>query len=197
MNYLSRAVVVTLLVAAIPATIVVAQQAEQEPAESKKEWKGPSPETKARLEDGRIAMAKTALQLNEEQEKLWAPVEEQIRADYAAHRKMREEWHAKRAERHDREDHGKLTLPERVERRSEKMSKRATMLSERAERAKEFGEVLKPFYASLSDEQKEVANHVLRRFAGGMKGHRRHAHRRMCSGRGGRHHDGDRRGSWH
>ena len=192
MNYLSRAVAVALLLAAIPATIVVAQQ-----AESKKEWKGPSPETKARLEDGRIAMAKTALKLNEEQEKLWAPVEEQIRADYAERRKKREEWREKHAERRDRKDRGKLTLPERIERRSEKMTKRATMLSERAERTKEFGEVLKPFYASLSDEQKEVANHVLRRFAGGMKGHRRHAHKRMCGGRGGRHHGGDRRGSWH
>ncbi|MFA9442524.1 MAG: hypothetical protein ACERIG_02915, partial [Hyphomicrobium sp.] len=89
MNYLSRAVAVTLLAVSIPATIVVAQQAEQEPVESKKESKGLSPETSARLEDGRIAMAKTALKLNEEQEKLWAPVEEQVRADYAERRKRR------------------------------------------------------------------------------------------------------------
>ena len=196
MNYLSRAVAVTLLAVSIPATIVVAQQAEQEPVESKKESKGLSPETSARLEDGRIAMAKTALKLNEEQEKLWAPVEEQVRADYAERRKRRDQWREKRAERRDRKDRGKLTLPERVDRRSEKMTKHATRLSERAERTKEFAEVLKPFYASLSDEQKEVANHLLRRFAGGMKGHRRHAHKRMCGGRGGWRHGG-RRGSWH
>lgn len=196
MNYLSRAVAVTLLAVSIPATIVVAQQAEQEPVESKKESKGLSPETSARLEDGRIAMAKTALKLNEEQEKLWAPVEEQVRADYAERRKRREEWREKRAERHDRKDRGKLTLPERVERRSEKMTKHATRLSERAERTKEFAEVLKPFYASLSDEQKEVADVVLSRFASGMKRHRHHAGKRMCGGRGGWRHGG-RRGSWH
>ncbi|MGI9404528.1 MAG: Spy/CpxP family protein refolding chaperone [Hyphomicrobium sp.] len=196
MNYLSRAVAVTLLAAAIPATMVVAQQAEQEPVESKKEWKGLSSETKARLEDGRIAMAKTALQLNEEQEKLWAPVEEQIRADYAECRTRREQWREKRAERRDGQGRDKLTLPERVEHRSEKMTKRATRMNERAERTKEFAEVLKPFYASLSDEQKEVADVVLRRFAGGTKGHRRYAHKRMCRGRGGWRH-GSRRGSWH
>lgn len=189
MNYLSRAVAVTLLAAAIPATVVVAQQAEQEPEEPKKEWKGLSPETRARLEDGRIAMAKTALQLNEEQEKLWAPVEEQIRADYAARSKMRAEWR-------DQKDGAKLAFPERVERRSEKMSMRATRMNERAERTKEFAEVLKPFYASLSDEQKEVANVVLRRITGGMKGHRRHAHKRKCAGRGGWRHGGG-RGSWY
>jgi hypothetical protein len=196
MNYLSRAVAVTLLAVSIPATIVVAQQAEQEPVESKKESKGLSPETSVRLEDGRIAMAKTALKLNEEQEKLWAPVEEQVRADYAERRKRRDEWREKRAERRDRKDRGKLTLPERVERRSEKMTKHATRLSERAERTKEFAEVLKPFYASLSDEQKEVADVVLSRFASGMKRHRHHAGKRMCGGRGGWRHGG-RRGSWH
>ena len=192
MNYLSRAVAVTLLAVSIPATIVVAQQAEQEPVESKKESKGLSPETSARLEDGRIAMAKTALKLNEEQEKLWAPVEEQVRADYAERRKRRE----KRAERRDGRGRDELTLPERVERRSERMTTRATRMSERAEKTKEFAEVLKPFYASLSDEQKEVADVVLSRFASGMKRHRHHAGKRMFGGRGGWRHGG-RRGSWH
>lgn len=196
MNYLSRAVAVTLLAAAIPATMVVAQQAEQEPVESKKEWKGLSSETKARLEDGRIAMAKTALQLNEEQEKLWAAVEAQIRNDYAERRKARAERRGKRAEWRDGKGLEKLTLPERVERRREKMAKRATWLSESADEIKEFGEVLKPFYASLSDEQKEVADVVLRPFAGGMKGYRHYAHKRMCGRRGGWRH-GRRRGSWH
>ena len=69
-------------------------------------------------------------------------------------------------------------------------------MSERAEKTKEFAEVLKPFYASLSDEQKEVADVVLSRFASGMKGHRHHARKRMCGGRGGWRHGG-RRGSWH
>jgi hypothetical protein len=196
MNYLSRAVAVTLLAVSIPATIVLAQQAEQEQVWSKKESKRLSPETSARLEDGRIAMAKTALKLNEEQEKLWAPVEEQVRADYAERRKRREQWREKHAERRDGHGRDELTLPERVERRGERMTTRATRMSARAEKTKEFAEVLKPFYASLSDEQKEVADVVLSRFARGMKGHRHHAGKRMCGGRGGWRHGG-RRGSWH
>lgn len=196
MNYFSRAAAVTLMAVVIPGTIVVAQQAEEEPVETKSDWKRLSPETRARLQDGRIAMAKTALQLNEEQEKLWATVEAQIRNDYAERRKARAERRGKRAEWRNGKGLEKLTLPERVERRREKMAKRATWLSESADEMKEFGEVLKPFYASLSDEQKEVADVVLRPFAGGMKGYRHYAHKRMCGRRGGRRH-GSRRGSWH
>ena len=196
MNYFSRAAAVTLMAVVIPGTIVMAQQAEEEPVETKSDWKRLSPETRARLQDGRIAMAKTALQLNEEQEKLWATVEAQIRNDYAERRKARAERRGKRAERRDGKRREKLTLPERVERRREKMAKRATWLSESADEMKEFGEVLKPFYASLSDEQKEVADVVLPPFAGGMKGYRHYAHKRMCGRRGGWRH-GSRRGSWH
>jgi len=196
MNYFSRAAAVTLMAVVIPGTIVMAQQAEEEPVETKSDWKRLSPETRARLQDGRIAMAKTALQLNEEQEKLWATVEAQIRNDYAERRKARAERRGKRAEWRDGKGREKLTLPERVERRREKMAKRATWLSESADEMKEFGEVLKPFYASLSDEQKEVADVVLRPFAGGMKGYRHYAHKRMCGRRGGWRH-GSRRGSWH
>ena len=203
MSKLSRALAIALLAASVPAGIVVAQQAtEPAPAatEERDDRDGPSPETKARLEDGRIAMAKTALKLTPEQETLWAPVEEKIRAGYAEHRKMREEWRAKREERRakrderraDRDKDGKrerLALPDRIEKRTEKMSKRATKMSERAtrmtERAtrlKEFAEVVKPLYASLSDEQKEVADHVLRRIAKGGRGHHGHrgSHGKSC-----------------
>jgi hypothetical protein len=55
------------------------------------------------------------------------------------------------------------------------MAERATKMNERATKAKAFAEVVKPFYGSLSDEQKEVADHVLRRFAKGGRGH--HGHR--------------------
>jgi hypothetical protein len=191
MSKLSRALAITLLAASVPATIVVAQQAtEPAPAavEESDERRGPSPETKARLEDGRIAMAKTALKLTPEQETLWAPVEEKIRAGYAERRTEREERRAKREERRaSRDEDGKrekLALPERIEKRTEKMTERATKMSERAtkmtERAaklKEFAEVVGPFYASLSDEQKEVADHVLSRFAKGGRGdHGRRGH---------------------
>lgn len=202
MSKLSKTLAIVLLAASVPATIVVAQQADtpDEPAVEKSEKRrGPSPETMARLEDGRIAMAKEALKMTPEQEKLWAPVEENIRANYAERRKKREEWKAKREERREArkdKDRERPALPERVEKRSERMANRATRMSEKATKTKEFAEVLKPFYASLSDEQKEVANHVLRHFAGGKmgRGHRGHHGKRMChrGGWGGHHGKG-----WH
>jgi len=181
MSKFSRALAIALLAASVPAGIVLAQQATEPPpgAEESDGPRGPSPAVESRLEDGRIAMAKAALKLTPEQEKLWAPVEEKIRANYAEHRKMREDRRSKREERHANRDKDgkreKLALPDRIEKRGERMAERATKMSERATKTKEFAEVVKPFYASLSDEQKDVANHVLRRFAHGGRGsHGRH-----------------------
>jgi hypothetical protein len=173
MNNLSRALAVTLMAATIPATIVLAQQAntgDQPAAENRETRRGPSPETIARLQDGRIAMAKTALKLSPDQEKLWAPVEEKIRAGFEERRKAREAWQAKREERRAEKAKGedgkgeKLALPERIEKRSERLTARAAKMTERAAKAKEFAEVLKPLYASFSEEQKAVAGRVLSHF---------------------------------
>jgi hypothetical protein len=181
MNNLSRALAVTLMAATIPATIVLAQQtgdgAQAQPEQQSESRRGPSPETIARMQDGRIAMAKAALKLTPEQEKLFAPVEENIRARFTERQKAREDWAAKREERHaargDRDDkREKLALPERIEKRSERLNKLAAKMTERAAKAKEYAEVLKPFYASLSDEQKAVAGKVLGHFGGdGRRGH--------------------------
>lgn len=202
MSKFSRAFAVALLAASLPATIVLAQQddtPDQPAVEQTDKDRGPSDETMSRLEDGRIAMAKAALKLTPEQEKLWAPVEEKIRVDYAETRKEREEWRTKRKEareaRKDGDKREKLALPERIEKRSERMAERATKLNERAQKAKEFAAVVKPFYDSLTDEQKDVASHVLRRFAGDGHGkrwghHGRHGHHghgwRMGMGYGGK-----------
>ena len=51
----------------------------------------PSPEARARLLDGRMAMVKETLKLSDAQLKLWAPVEQQIRANAAEREKRREE----------------------------------------------------------------------------------------------------------
>ena len=122
MKKLSRALAITLLAATVPATIVLA---DPEPSDQKSEQsdvkRGPSPETLARLEDGRIAMAKAALKLSPDQEKLFAPVEEKIRAGFADRRKAREAWAAKREQfraekgKHERQQ---VSLPERIEKRS-------------------------------------------------------------------------------
>ena len=102
MSKFSRALAITLLAASVPATIVVAQQVDdkdQPKAERSEGLDKFSPETRAALEDGRIAMAKVALKMTPEQEKLWAPVEEKIRARSAERSKRAEEWRSEREER--------------------------------------------------------------------------------------------------
>jgi hypothetical protein len=184
MNNLSRALAVTLMAATIPATIVLAQQpapGDQQPATEKSETRrGPSPETLARLEDGRIAMAKAALKLSPDQEKLWAPVEANMRASFEERRKAREAWAAKRDERRAAKSEKadgdkkaeKLALPDRIEKRSERLTKQAVKLNERAAKVKEFADVLKPLYASFSEEQKAVAGRVLTHFGQDGRGPR-------------------------
>lgn len=144
-----------LAVAAVPAAIVFAQaQAPERPA-------GLSADARARLLEGRFAMAKTALNLTNDQMRLWAPVEQHIRASVAEREK-------RRAERQQMRQSGatpqRPALPERFDRASERMA-------QRAERMKAFAAVFKPFYASLNDEQKAVAGVVLRQMRGhGMGG---------------------------
>jgi hypothetical protein len=175
MNKISRAFAVALMATTIPATIVLAQQApggEQAAVEKSETKRGPSPETLARLEDGRIAFAKTALKLTPDQDKLWEPVEKQIRSNFEARQKAHAERRAKHEERKAKGEDGKrekLALPERIEKRSERMTKQAERLNERAAKAKEFAEVLKPLYASFSPEQQAVAGKVLGQFIGGDK----------------------------
>jgi hypothetical protein len=165
MKNLSRGTWIALAaIAAVPATVAIAKTADNAG------WGMLSPETRARLQDGRIAMVKAALQLTPDQEKLWSPVETQVRDAYKAREARMEEWKKKREEwKADREkgEHKKPDLANRFER----MSKR---LSERADRMKAFSTAFSPFYASLSDEQKEVLRPLMRelRAGGEHRGHR-------------------------
>jgi uncharacterized coiled-coil DUF342 family protein len=195
MKKLSRAIATTLLAATVPATIVLAEteQGDQAKSEQNEVKRGPSPETLARLEDGRIAMAKAALKLSPEQEKLFTPVEEKIRAGFADRRKAREASQAKREEwraNKDKHEHEQVSLPDRIEKRSQRLTEVATKMTERAQKAKEYAEVLKPFYVSLSDEQKAVASQVLGHFGQDRRGH--FGHRWAMGGHGSR--DGH---DWH
>ena len=105
-------------------------------------------------------MAKTALNLNSDQLKLWAPVEQHLRTT-AAEREQR--WQARRELREKRRQSGEArqrpSLADRLDRAAERTAKRA-------ERLKAFAEVFKPFYTSLTDEQKAVAGVVLRQVGG-------------------------------
>ncbi len=143
-----------------------------------------TPETRERLLEGRIAGAKAALKLNDAQAKLWGPVEEQMRANFAARQKFaderRKEREARRAATPAQPPQGKQdqaqapqppapSVAERIDRMSKAMS-------ERADRMKAFSTAFKPFFDSLSDEQKAVAGVVLREMGGGERG-RGHHHR--------------------
>lgn len=167
-------------------------------------WSRLSPEARARLDEGKLAMAKTALKLNAEQEKLWAPVEAEVRATL----KMREE---RRLERDKmREEHRKardatadgksadVKMPDMAD-RIDRMSQR---MGERAERMKSFAAAFKPFYASLTNEQKEVLRPLARDLMGGEgRGHGGPHGKRWAmgggwgeGGRGWGHHGGHHRG---
>ena len=161
---LSRYVVPAVLAATIPAAAVFAQGQDQPPVRPA----GPSAETLTRLQDGRIAMIKGALKLNDQQLKLWAPVEEQMRSSFTARQQAR-------SERRERGQQGAKTerpsLPDRLDRASKRMA-------DRAERMKTYAEAIRPFYASLTDDQKAVAGVVLRQGAGfGRHGARWAMHR--------------------
>ncbi len=183
-------------VAAVPTSLAIAKSMDG------KGWGRSSPETRARLDEGRIAMAKAALKLTSEQEKLFAPVEEQVRASFKSREekradrdKRREE---RRAERRDGEEKGERGDRKRADlaERFEKMSERMT---ERAERMKAFSTAFKPFYASLSDEQKDVLRPLIRDLAPGFArgGHgKRWAHGGGW-GPGGRDHGGHHRWRGH
>jgi hypothetical protein len=162
-----------LLAAAIPATVVLAQQAQPPQPEppQKREWPGRprlSPEVMRRLQEGRlegrITEIKQALKLDDAQLKLWAPVEQQLRARFAARQQAREEFMQRQERWRQQGDAAQgPSLPERLDR----ISKR---LSERAQNMQAFTEAFKPFFAALSDDQKALAGIVLRDLNGRMRG---------------------------
>ncbi|HUC46453.1 MAG TPA: Spy/CpxP family protein refolding chaperone [Hyphomicrobiaceae bacterium] len=160
-KYLAPAV----LAAVIPAAAVLAQQAQPQQSEpaQKREWpERPrlSPDAMQRLQEGRlegrITEIKEALKLNDAQLKLWAPVEQQLRARFAARQQSRKEFRDRMEQRRQQGAAAEpLALPDRLDRIAKRMS-------ERAQRMQAFTEAFKPFYAALSDEQKAVAGVVLR-----------------------------------
>lgn len=149
-----------LLAAALPAAVVLAQ------TEGRPTTRGPSPEVVTRLQDGRVAMIKEALKLDEAQLKLWPPVEEQIRASHAERLKLRAERRERRQER--KTEHP--SQPDKLDRFSQRMM-------QRAERMKAYAEALRPLYSTLTEDQKAVAAVVLRPRPSHFRGHRWSMHR--------------------
>ena len=156
---LLRLAFAAVLMATLPASFVLAQAV----APSQRER--PTADMIARLQEGRIAMAKAALKLSDAQLKLWAPLEEQMRATFAERAKVLQE--REQARQHDA---ASKDLAERLEQASQRMT-------QRAERMKTFSTTFKNLYTTLTDEQKPLAGLVLRAMG---RGH--HHHQRFSGG---------------
>ena len=152
-----------LAVAAVP-SFVLAQAQTQPSTETRSERQSQRPQlsaqSRARLQDGRFAMIKETLKLNDAQRKLWEPVEAHMRSTFAERQQVREE-----RRQVQEQNTAAPSLPERLDRASERMAKRAAQM-------KAFAEVFKPFYDALDEEQKALAGIVLRHAHAG-RGHGR------------------------
>jgi LTXXQ motif family protein len=152
-----------LAVAAVP-SFVLAQAQTQPSTEIRSERQSQRPQlsaqSRARLQDGRFAMIKETLKLNDAQRKLWEPVEAHMRSTFAERQQVREE-----RRQVQKQNTAAPSLPERLDRASERMAKRAAQM-------KAFAEVFKPFYDALDEEQKALAGIVLRQAHAG-RGHGR------------------------
>jgi chromosome segregation ATPase len=151
------AVAATMLSVTLPGAVALAETQARDRPDIR------SPELRARLHDGRLAMIRESLKLNDAQLKLWEPVEAQLRASFDARQKARSERRAAR----ERGPGERPSLADRLDRMSQRMS-------ERAERAKALASAFRPFYASLSDDQKAVAGVVMRQALRGHGGHQWH-----------------------
>lgn len=125
-----------------------------------REMRNMTPEMRARLLDGRIAGAKAALRLNDAQAKLFAPVEEQIRANAAFRQKRMEEFRAAMDARRNQAS-GDQAKQAPTPSLAERLERRAQMMSDGADRMKAFAAAFKPFYDSLSDDQKALTGMLL------------------------------------
>ena len=142
---------------ALPVALPMAAGLAQTQAPPPFQADAPSAVVRERLFDGRMAMIRESLKLTEAQLKLWAPVEQELRAAHEARMKRFAE-HKMRA---GDQDH--LTPSERLDRASKHAAARA-------EHVKALADAFRPFYASLSDDQKAVATVVLRPMLGGGRG---------------------------
>jgi protein CpxP len=164
MTALPRMVLPLLLAATLPAAAALAQtQSQAQPPQTGAKL---SADAIGRLQDGRFAMIKESLKLNDAQLELFSAVEAQMRSAAAARRQMREE-----RIRREQGAAARPSLPDRLDLASQRMAQRAQQL-------KALAEVFKAFYASLSEEQKAVADVV---FHGVNGRHGRWAMRRAAS----------------
>lgn len=200
MRKLSRGawIAVAAATVAIPATVAIAKQGHGGWGSHRM-----SPETRARLDDGRLAMAKTALKLTAAQEPLWAAVEKEVRAGFEARTKRmeerRERWKSRRAARDkdDKAEAGDTSAKSGDRDMAKRYEKMSEYMTERADRMKAFSAAFTPFYASLTDEQKDVLKPLMRKLTPGGGHGRGWRHGGRWGGHGwGGHGGGKHHGGW-
>lgn len=153
-----------------PSTAPSSPQTETAPAQGRR-----SPMTRAdfdALTDARMAAIQAGLKLNPEQQRLWAPVEEALRARAASMAERFEERRRLMGER--REARGRpepdSDVTQRLDRQAERATREAQRASEQAQRLNALATAIKPFYASLEENQKRLLPVLMR--AGGDRGRR-------------------------
>jgi zinc resistance-associated protein len=125
------------------------------------------------MTDARLAGIQAGLKLNDEQRRLWGPVEQALRAEMAERAERiaeraerREERAERREERRERRAEGRqagaavaprdrVDFMERIERRAERAS-------EQAERLRNMTAAMKPFWASLDEQQRRLLPRLVR-----------------------------------
>jgi hypothetical protein len=143
------------------------------------------------LTDARVAAIRAGLKLNADQERLWTPVEQALRAQanqrIARMEERRTEMERRRAAGPQQQSQAEPDLMARLD-------QRAARATENAERLRTFAGAMKPFWGSLDENQKRLLPVLMRTATGGEgRGWRRGGddhHRGMRHG-GYDHHRGD------
>lgn len=144
-------------------------QADRSQGDQGRQRRGFDPADFAALTDARLAGIQAGLKLNAEQQRLWAPVEQAMRAMAA----QRAERFAQFRSRRDDAQQQRPDLAQRLEQQAQRQT-------ENAQRLTALANAVKPFWASLDDNQKRLLPILMNQ---GRDGHRMGRHRGY--GRGG------------
>lgn len=116
------------------------------------------------LTDARIAGIQAGLKLNPDQRRLWAPVEQAMRTQAAERAERIERRLDRLAERRTggARQGERLDLMQRLERRAERIDERAQQVRRRAETLQSLVAAMRPFWASLDEDQKRLLPRLMR-----------------------------------
>jgi chromosome segregation ATPase len=117
------------------------------------------------LTDARIAGIQAGLKLSADQQRLWPPLEQAIRAQAAARAARIEARLARMQERRQRREERQAARPDlmqRLEQRAERADRRADQVEKRAETLQGLVAALRPFWASLNEDQRRILPILMR-----------------------------------